>query len=504
MARDAVQETVVPVILAGGQGTRLWPLSRPDCPKQFQRLTGDLSLFQQTVLRVAGKPQFQAPIVVASESLRIFVEAQLSEIGVRPGALVLEPVSRNTACAIALAALVAQSEGMGERLLVMPSDHAIGNEEELLRGIDFALAASPLSALVTFGISPRGPATEYGYIRLGSSLYRDGRFENARAHIVSRFVEKPSAESAERIFDSGNYLWNSGIFLFPVDQVLAELRRLKPALLDGCAAALCSGEINGRVVVPSGSGLEEVESISIDYAVMERAELALVIPLDLQWSDLGSWTALWEIDDKDSHGNVTLGDAWLHNVANSYVRSRDTLTTVIGLDDVIVVTEGDAVVVAAKDHAQDVKLVVDGLKRHGRTEAQASRVASRPWGQYEVLIKGSEYQVKRIVVNPEQSLSLQLHHFRSEHWTVVSGEARAIVGDECVLMRPNDSVYIPAGAVHRLSNHGPEPLELIEVQCGSYLGEDDIVRLDDIYGRSAEALPMQPRLLEGAAVPQQP
>ncbi len=464
---------MIPVILSGGSGTRLWPLSREAFPKQFLSLVGEESMLQATWRRVAPLAS-SAPIVVANEAHRFMVAEQLRQAGSAPSAILLEPEGRNTAPAIAVAALEAQRSGGDPLLLVLPSDHVISDVEAFRASVRAAQTAAEEGRLVTFGIVPTGPETGYGYIRA-----EDG--EGVRA--VARFVEKPNAATAEAYLASGDYFWNSGMFLFRASAFLAELEKYGPQMLAACRAALDLAKRDEDFVRLDKVAFASSESDSIDYAVMERTARAAVLPIDVGWNDVGSWSALWEVAEQDGNGNAHHGDVIARNCRNTLAWGDGRLVALLGLEDVVVVDTADAVLVAHKDHVQDVKAIVSELKAKGRAEPTLHRKVYRPWGSYDSIDMGERFQVKRITVKPGASLSLQMHHHRAEHWIVVSGTGRITRDDEVVILSENQSTYIPLGVKHRLENPGRLPLELIEVQSGSYLGEDDIVRFEDVYGR---------------------
>jgi len=464
---------IVPVILSGGSGTRLWPLSREAYPKQFLPLVGEDTMLQATWKRVAdiaGK----APIVVANQEHRFMAAEQLRECNVRPQALILEPIGRNTAPAIAIAALQVQAENDDALLLVLPSDHVVRNEKAFHAAVAQAASAADAGKLVTFGIVPTAPETGYGYIKAGPG-------EGARA--VERFVEKPDLATAEGYVSSGEYFWNSGMFLFKASRYLQELERLQPAILVACRSALEKAARDTDFVRLDADAFAASPSDSIDYAVMEKTSDAAVVAMDAGWNDVGSWSALWDVSDKDADGNACHGDVIALDCRNSYAYGN-RLIAMVGLEDVVVVETDDAVLVGHKDRVQDVKSIVAQIKRDGRSEAAAHRKVYRPWGAYDSIDNGARFQVKRITVKPGATLSLQMHHHRAEHWIVVSGTAEVTRGDDVILLSENQSTYIPLGVTHRLKNPGKLPLELIEVQSGSYLGEDDIVRFEDQYGRA--------------------
>ncbi len=464
---------LLPVILSGGSGTRLWPLSREAYPKQFLALAGELTMLQATWQRVAPIAG-RAPLVVANEEHRFVAAEQLQQLGVEPQAILLEPVGRNTAPAIAIAALEATREGDDALLLVLPSDHVIADEDAFRAAVLQAVPAADSGKLVTFGIVPTGPETGYGYIKAASG-------EVVRA--VDRFVEKPDAETASAYVQSGEYFWNSGMFLFKASRYLAELERLQPAMLAGCRSAWQQARRDADFTRLDKDAFSAVPSDSIDYAVMEKTADAVVVPLDAGWNDVGSWTALRDVSPQDELGNAHHGDVIAIDCRNTYAYG-ERLIALVGLDDVIVVETDDAVMVGKSDRMQEIKQVVARIKADGRPEATWHRKVYRPWGAYDSIDSGDRFQVKRITVKPGATLSLQMHHHRAEHWIVVSGTAEVTRGDEVLLLTENQSTYIPLGVTHRLKNPGKLPLELIEVQSGSYLGEDDIVRFEDTYGRT--------------------
>jgi mannose-1-phosphate guanylyltransferase/mannose-6-phosphate isomerase len=469
---------LIPLILSGGSGTRLWPVSRKNLPKQFLSLTGQGTLFQQTIERTLQLPEIAPPIVVASEDHRFLAAEQLLESNVQGATIVLEPIGRNTAPAIALGALRALERDQDALLLVLPADHLIGDTAEFSNAVRTALAVAKDDWLVTFGIRPDRPETGFGYIRHSEAL-GEGAFR------VAQFVEKPSLTTAESYIADGNYDWNSGMFLFKASRYLEELAQHAPDMLEAVRKAYASARTDLDFVRLDAATFAEVPDNSIDYAVMEKTQRAAVIPVTCNWSDIGSWSALWLAGVRDAQGNLREGDTISVNTSNSLLRSHNHhLLATVGVDDLIVVTTPDATLVAHRDAAQDVKRVVDELKAAGRTEHSLHRVVRRPWGSYDSLESAERFQVKRIIVKPGASLSLQKHHHRAEHWIVVSGTAEVTCDDRVFLLGENQSTYIPLGSVHRLRNPGKVPLELIEVQSGSYLGEDDIVRIEDVYGRS--------------------
>ena len=468
----------IPVILAGGSGTRLWPVSRSDKPKQFQPLLDQQSLFQKTVLRALRIGNDMPPIVVTGEAHLHLVKEQLAEVGAENGIIIVEPMAKNTAPAIALAAHVAESLKSQARLLVLPSDHLIQDTEALLVAVERAdSVAKYWNFLATFGVKPDRPETGYGYIRSGASL------SVAAASTIAEFVEKPDLETATDMVESGSFLWNSGMFLLPATAYLSELDRFSRSIATDCRSAFALGRWDANIFHPNGAAFERCESISIDHAVMEKTDRAAVVATDPCWSDVGNWAALLDASDADQEGNAASGDVSVLDSNNCLVRSDGPLTCVVGVEDLIVVSTKDAVLVTSKSAAQSVKNVVEDLQSQNRSEADTHAVVQRPWGTYQSIDTGSGFQVKHITVAPGGQLSLQYHLHRSEHWTVVGGEALITVGTSQKRLQANESVYIPAREVHRLENPGTEPVHLIEVQCGDYLGEDDIVRLEDTYGR---------------------
>lgn len=464
---------VQPVILSGGSGTRLWPLSREAYPKQFLPLAGDNTMLQATWQRVAPIAS-RGPLVIANEEHRFVAAEQLQQVGAEPAAIILEPMGRNTAPAIAVAALEATRDGADALLLVLPSDHVITNEAAFRSAVQVAASAAEAGKLVTFGIVPTGPETGYGYIKAA-----DG--QGVRA--VERFVEKPDLDTATGYVASGQYYWNSGMFLFKASRYLQELERFQPQMLAGSRTAWQQARRDADFTRLDKDAFAAVPSDSIDYAVMEKTADAVVVPLDAGWNDVGSWTALRDVSHQDGDGNAHQGDVIAIDCRNTYAYGQ-RLVAMVGLDDVIVVETDDAVLVGKADRMQEVKTVVAELKADGRSEATWHRKVYRPWGAYDSIDNGERFQVKRITVKPGGTLSLQMHHHRAEHWIVVSGTAEVTRGDEVILLSENQSTYIPLGVTHRLRNPGKLPLELIEVQSGSYLGEDDIVRFEDTYGRS--------------------
>ncbi len=469
---------MIPVILSGGYGTRLWPLSRVHYPKQFLPLVSKQSMLQETLLRLQGLEGMQAPIAVCNEEHRFLTAGQMQEINISPKAIILEPMGKNTAPAVAMAALAAEESD--DILLVLPADHSIGNVSAFHSAIQTALYYAEQDYLVTFGIVPNAPETGYGYIKAGRPMEQK---QPESAFNVSAFVEKPDLEKAMSYLESGDYYWNSGMFAFKASRFMAELEQHNPAMLEACKKAYTTSEIDRDFVRLNRDIFATCPSDSIDYAVMEKTEKGVVIPVDINWNDVGSWSALWELFPKDSEGNALKGDVLVHDTHNSYLHSENKLVAAIGVNNLVVVETDDAVMIAPKDRVQDVKEMVAQLKANNRPEADVHRKVYRPWGHYDSVDCGDRHQTKRIVVNPGAKLSLQKHHHRAEHWVVVKGTAAVTKGDQKILLTENESTYIPLGMEHRLENPGVIPLEMVEVQSGSYLGEDDIVRFQDNYGR---------------------
>jgi mannose-1-phosphate guanylyltransferase / mannose-6-phosphate isomerase len=469
---------IYPVVLSGGSGTRLWPMSRMLYPKQLLTLLGRESLLQQTVRRVADGERFAAPLLVANEEHRFIIAEQLREIALMPRALLLEPIGRNTAPAACVAALALSEADPDPLMLVMPSDHTIGDDEAFLAAVGLAARAARNGALVSFGIAPERAETGYGYIRRGGSSETQGVFA------VAEFVEKPGPQQAQQYLTSGEYFWNSGIFLFPAQLYIDELERLRPDMVAACRRALADGRRESDFIRLDKDAFYACDGDSIDYAVMENTRRAAVVPVAMGWSDIGSWDALWEMSSKDSDGNSVEGNVIAENTRNCYLRSEAGLVAAIGIEDLVVVGTADAVMVAPRKRTQEVKTLVARLVKERRDEADTLPTVHRPWGTFTSLHNGHRVQVKHIVVKPGGKLSLQMHHHRAEHWVVVQGTAKIRRGEEEMMLSENQSTYIPIGTAHRLENPGKIPLHLIEVQSGSYLGEDDIVRLEDSYGRS--------------------
>lgn len=465
---------MIPVILSGGSGTRLWPLSRGQYPKQFLPLVSDHTMLQETVLRLNGLADIKSPIAVCNEDHRFMLAEQLWEIGKKPAAIILEPVGKNTAPAVAMAALAAESEN--EILLVLPADHVLTDMNAFHLAIQQAVGLAEQGLLVTFGIVPTHPETGYGYIKRGD-------LQQGSAFTVAAFVEKPDLNTAQKYLESGDYFWNSGMFVFKAGVFLKELNKFNPDMLSVCRQAIKTAAIDLDFVRVDETIFSKCPADSIDYAVMEKTDKAVMIPLDAGWNDVGSWSALWDVIDKDSFGNAVNGDVMMVDTENSFIHAEHKLVAAIGVRDLVIVETADAIMVAPKDRVQEVKQIVERLKEQHRCEAEYHRKAYRPWGHYYSVDNGERHQTKRIVVKPGAKLSLQKHHHRAEHWIVVKGTALVTKGDEKILLTENESIYIPLGVVHCLENPGVIPLEMVEVQSGSYLGEDDIVRFNDQYGR---------------------
>jgi mannose-1-phosphate guanylyltransferase/mannose-6-phosphate isomerase len=461
---------VIPVILSGGAGTRLWPLSRELRPKQLLPLTSDATLLQDTARRVPGRP-----IVVCNQEHRFIVAEQLRELGIEPRGIVIEPVGRNTAPAVAVAALLVEAEA-DALLLVMPSDHQIQNVDAFRAAVAKAAPLAESGMLVTFGIQPTEPNTGYGYIKRGQPA--------GEGFTVERFVEKPDRATAEGYLAAGDYLWNGGIFLFSARAYLDELGKRLPEMVSQCRAALADGASDLFFFRLADAAFAAIAGQSIDYAVMEHTDRAAVVPVDMGWSDIGSWSALWQESPQDADGNVLLGDVIASGTRNAYIRSERQLVAALGVEDLVIVATDDAVLVADKAHDQDVKKIVEQLKAANRPEATQGSRTWRPWGWFQTIDDGPRFRVKHIQVNPGAKLSLQKHWHRSEHWVVVTGTALVTCGDKTFMVRENESTFIPAGSNHRLENPGRVPLRMIEVQSGEYVGEDDIVRIEDDYGRT--------------------
>lgn len=467
---------IIPVILSGGSGTRLWPLSRKSYPKQFLPLVDSDSLFQQTLTRLQGLDDCVSPLIICNEAHRFLVAEQLRQIDVPALSILLEPIGRNTAPAVACAALRTQEDAV---LLVMPSDHIIENSQVFYQQVGKGLMAAQAGNLVTFGVVAKKPETGFGYIRRA-----DEKLASIDVYPVAEFVEKPDLDTARTYVDSGDYYWNSGIFMFRADVYLQQLENYYPEILVAAKAAVAGISDDLDFHRLEKNAFSECPAESIDYAVMEKTDKAVVVPMDAGWNDVGSWSALQEIASKDANGNAIMGDIQVIDSKNCYLRAEHNMVAAVGVEDLIIVETADAVLVADKDRVQDVKQLVEKLQNNGRCEHQTHVRVYRPWGDYETIDESLRYKVKRIVVQPGESLSLQMHHHRAEHWVVVKGTAKVTKADEEMVLKEDQSVYIPLGTPHRLENPGLLPLEIIEVQTGSYLGEDDIVRFQDVYGRN--------------------
>ena len=469
---------LLPVIMAGGAGSRLWPMSRELYPKQFLRLYGQRSMLQETVLRL-DDVDAREPVVICNQEHRFLVAEQLRQINKLSHNIILEPVGRNTAPAIALATLSAIENGDDPILLVLAADHIINNKLAFHQAIKSAFKFALQGRLVTFGIVPTGPETGYGYIHRGQEETLDEQI----AYQVSRFVEKPNKETAESYIASGEYYWNSGMFMFRAKKYLEELEKFRPDILDACKAAIQGCEESDEFIKVDRDLFIACPDESVDYAVMEKTTDAVVVGLDADWSDVGSWSALWEVSPKDDKGNVLTGDTFLHNANNCYINTDEKLIAAIGVDDLVIINTKDAVLVVNKDQVQDVKKVVEYLKANHRSEYKRHREIYRPWGRCDVVVQTERFNVNRITVKPGAAFSMQMHHHRTEHWVILSGTGEVTIKDQKFLLTENQSTFIPIGAQHRLENPGKIPLELLEIQSGSYLGDDDIIRIKDQYGR---------------------
>lgn len=469
--KDLHMTNLIPVIMTGGVGSRLWPLSRASYPKQFVALNGEKTLLQQTVDRLKGLP-IESFMTICNEEHRFIVAEQLHAMD-NLGSIILEPIGRNTAPAIALAALTAEDDN--SLLLVLAADHVITDTDAFIEAIKKAMPLAEQGKLVTFGIVPSQAHTGYGYIKAGAAL--------GDSFLVEEFKEKPDRVIAERYIEKGGYYWNSGMFLFKASKYLEELKTYRSDIYSACSKAVANVTPDFDFIRVDPEAFAECPDDSIDCAVMENTLDAVVVPMDAGWNDIGAWSSLWEVGEKDSDGNVLAGDVILHDTSNSYIRSEDKLVAALGVDDLVIVLTKDALLIAHKDRVQDAKLIVNRLREEGRTEWDIHREVYRPWGKYDSIDMGDRYQVKRITVKPGAKLSVQMHHHRAEHWVVVSGTAKVTNGDKTFLLYENQSTYIPVGVVHALENPEQLPLEIIEIQSGSYLGEDDIVRFEDRYGR---------------------
>lgn len=474
---------MIPVILSGGSGTRLWPLSRSSYPKQFLPITEEKTLFQLTLERISKLNQelanFQNPIIVTNENHRFIVAEQLRQQKTA-AQILLEPIARNTAPAIAAAAELALSHGEDPVLLILAADHIIEQQEAFNQAVAVGLSAAEAGKLVTFGIVPTAPETGYGYIKSQNKIEKT----QLQSYPVAQFVEKPNFETAQQYLANGFYLWNSGMFMFKASIYLQELEKFNPSIVKNAKNAIRESKNDLDFVRLDKASFEQCPEDSIDYAVMEKTEHAVVVPLNANWNDVGAWNSVWGVSQKDENGNSLRGDVITHDTHNSLIHAETRLVSTLGLENVVVIETADAVLVADQSKVQDIKKIVEKLKSAQRFEVDQHRKVYRPWGSYDSINSGSRYQVKCIVVNPGQKLSLQMHHHRAEHWIVVNGTAKVRKGDETILLTENQSIYIPLGETHALENPGKVPLELIEVQSGSYLGEDDIVRFEDVYGRA--------------------
>ncbi len=471
---------VFPVILSGGVGSRLWPTSRALYPKQLLPLVSERTMLQETAARVSDTTLFTAPIIVSNDEHRFIIAQQMREAGITPMAHLLEPMGRNTAPAAAAAAAFVQGHDPKGVMLVLPADHHIRDVAAFRAAVAQGAELAGQGRLVTFGIVPLAPETGYGYIRRGEAI-------GSGAYAVRGFVEKPNIETAKTYMADGGYDWNAGIFMFRADVILDEMRRFCPEIVARAAEAVVKGKRDLDFLRLQTEAFEACPSNSIDYAVMEHTSVAAVVPVNMGWSDIGSWSALWETGEQDEAGNVSQGDVMSVDTANCYIRAETGLVATLGVEDLIIVETGDVTLVANRNRVQDVKKIVERIAEAGRSEHQLHNRVHRPWGFYESLDAGPRHQVKHLMVHPGASLSLQLHHHRAEHWVVVKGVAQVTVGDEVKILNENQSTYIPVETKHRLENPGTEPLSIIEVQSGGYLGEDDIVRFDDVYGRKSNA-----------------
>lgn len=471
---------MIPVILSGGAGSRLWPLSRSLFPKQFLSLIDNNTMIQDTVLRLTGIGENVEPVIVCNESHRFIVAEQLQQINVLKRSIILEPIGRNTAPAIAAAAYNAIKEnksGEDPVLLILAADHSIKDTETFCTKIKLAEKIAEQGKLVTFGITPKSPETGYGYIKAGNKL-------DSGSYNLEKFVEKPDLETAKKYLESGDFYWNSGMFMFKASVYLEELSKWEPRMAELAKKAVDSATRDYDFIRLDKESFSSCPSNSIDYAVMENTEKGVLVPLDAGWNDVGSWSSIWEINPKDENGNVLIGDVVTESTKNSYIRAEERrMVACVGVQDLVIVDTKDVVMVASKDKVQDVKTIVNKLQKENRKEVSENRVGYRPWGTYDSIDRDKRYQVKHITVKPGGKLSVQMHHHRAEHWIIVSGTAKVLKGETEHLLTENQSIYIPIGTVHALENPGKIPLELIEVQSGSYLNEDDIIRFEDKYGR---------------------
>lgn len=466
---------ILPVIMSGGSGSRLWPLSRKKHPKQFLSLVSDNTMLQDTVLRLEGLNCLK-PTIICNEGHRFVVAEQLDAIDKLGGEIILEPQGRNTAPAIALAAINAIEQGQDPYLLVLAADHVIRDVDAFQQAVKYAQACAEQGRVVTFGIVPDKPETGYGYIKAGTKL------DDSHCHFVDQFVEKPNLETAERYLASGEYYWNSGMFLFKASTYLAELEQYCPEILKACQQSIKGAKRESDFTRLDNDAFLSSPDDSVDYAIMEHTKLAAMVPLDAGWSDVGSWSSIWEVSDKDENGCSVRGDVHVIDVKNSLIDARDKMVAVIGVEDLVIVETSDALVVAKQSRVQDIKKVVDSLNANKRSEAQEHRTIYRPWGHIDLLQQGKRYKSKQVTIKPHNRLSLQKHYHRAEHWVVVSGTAKVTCDAKEQVITENQSTYIPVGSVHSIENPGSIPLVMIEVQTGSYIGKDDIVRLEDLYG----------------------
>ena len=471
---------IYPVILSGGSGSRLWPLSREYFPKPLLPLVSEKTLLQDTATRLDSLNEQGDAVYVCNEEHRFLVAEQVAELGKTPSTIILEPEGRNTAPALTLAALYLVKRDADAMMVVMPADHVMTVPQQFVEAVEQGSHNAEQGALVTFGIVPASPETGYGYIK------RDEQVDDSAAYRVARFVEKPDRETAEQYVSEGDYFWNSGIFLMRADRWLDEISQHRPDILKACRQAMNKGSQDSDFFRVNKQDFHECPGDSIDYAVMEKTDRAVVVPISAGWSDIGAWSALWDVCQQDADGNVMQGDVIAEDTRNAFLVAQHRCLATVGLDDVVVIETADAVLVARKDKAQDVKAIVNRLKESGREEHKVHRQVYRPWGSYEGIDEGPRFQVKRLTVKPGAQLSLQMHHHRAEHWVVVKGTARVTCGDQMFDLHENESTYIPIGQRHRLENPGNIPLEVIEIQSGSYLGEDDIVRFEDVYDRVQE------------------
>lgn len=468
---------IYPVIMSGGAGSRLWPVSRENFPKPLLPLVGVNTLLQETMIRLQGKNNVQAPIFVCNEEHRFLVAEQARLLQIEPDCILLEPEGRNTAPALTLSALYLQAHDEQAVMVVMPADHVIQNAQAFFQSVRKAVEQAQSGKLVTFGIIPKTPETGYGYIKKGAEL------DNSGVYQVAGFVEKPNVQTAQEYLATGAYLWNSGIFVLTPTTWLKELEAFRPDILEACKQAMQANKTDGSFLRVQKEAFSACPSDSIDYAVMEKTNKAVVVPLDVDWSDVGAWSSIWDIGSKDEQGNKFDGDVLTYGVKNSLVVAEHRLVAAVDVENIAIIETADAVLVVPRDKAQNVKEIVTQLKKQNRDEYKYHRKVYRPWGAYEGIDKGDRFQVKHLTVKPGASISLQLHHHRAEHWIVVQGTAEVTRGDEVFTLSENQSTYIPLGVKHRLKNPGKLDLEIIEIQSGSYLGEDDIVRFEDVYNR---------------------